>query len=83
MKKSQPNCAKSCNNKRFPKDISDRQCGGHIFLAFFGNAALFAIIALSVLNKRRVLFEKELHTGDCRLTGRFADDLTNLPLKGN
>jgi hypothetical protein len=83
MKRSQPNCAKSCNNKRFPKNICDRQCGGHIFLAFFGNAALNAIITLIAEMQRRVLFEKELHTGDCRLTGRFADDLTNLPLKGN
>ena len=33
--------------------------------------------------KRRVLFEKVRHTGDCRLTGRFADSQTNLPLKGN
>ncbi len=32
---------------------------------------------------RRVLFEKVQHTGDCGLTGRFADDHTNLPLKGN
>ena len=24
--------------------------------------------------RRRVLFEKVQHTGDCRLTGRFADD---------
>ena len=30
-----------------------------------------------------MLFEEVQHTGDCRLTGRFADDQTNLPLKGN
>ena len=28
---------------------------------------------------RRVLFEKVQHTGDCRLTGRFADDLNKPP----
>ena len=32
---------------------------------------------------RRVLFEKVQHTGDCGLTGRFADNRTNLPLKSN
>jgi len=29
---------------------------------------------------RRVLFEKVQHTGDCGLTGRFADNRTSLPL---
>jgi len=34
--------------------------------------------------KRRVLFEKTTqHTGDCGITGRFACNHTNLPLKGN
>lgn len=28
---------------------------------------------------RRVLFEKVQHTGDCRLTGRFADDQNKPP----
>jgi hypothetical protein len=32
---------------------------------------------------RRVLFEKAQHAGDCGLTGRFADNRTSLPLKGN
>ena len=32
---------------------------------------------------RRVLFEKVQHTGDCGLTGRFADNRTSLPLKSN
>jgi hypothetical protein len=32
---------------------------------------------------RRLLFEKAQHTGDCGLTGRFADNRTSLPLKGN
>ena len=33
--------------------------------------------------KRRVLFEKVQHTGDCQLNGRLADDQTNLHLKSN
>jgi hypothetical protein len=31
----------------------------------------------------RVRLHEVLHTGDCGLTGRFADDRTNLPLKGS
>jgi len=32
---------------------------------------------------RRVLFEKVQHTGDCGLTGRFADNHTSLPLRSS
>jgi predicted N-acetyltransferase YhbS len=38
---------------------------------------------LIIKNQRRVLFEKVQHNGDCRLTGRFEDSQTNLPLKGD
>jgi hypothetical protein len=32
---------------------------------------------------RRALFEKVQHTGDCGLTGRFADNHTSLPLRSS
>ena len=32
---------------------------------------------------RRVLFEKVQHTGDCGLTGRFADNRTSLPQRSS
>ena len=60
--RSLQSCAKNCNNKRFPENISDRQSGGHIFLAFFGNAALNAIITIYCYYIKGECFLKKSYT---------------------